>query len=238
MTSFTYKRRSQIEQVIQKLGTRLINAVRNDVTHEDIRTCFILPEHREQAVDIFNIWGLNGSNSFMFPTEADVGRASVHVSLRFNDSDTQFAMPNYCKSGMIADAPAESAKRVHSWVERRVKIGRQIGQAYDTFGAIADRCGSSKAVVFLMPCVIGLIEQIEEDDTAKALLDKLGKGGQPPLPALEPELRDAAETASKLFSRAMLADKSLEHATAKPVNLSLSGVGTVKNPWGTTQAFF
>jgi hypothetical protein len=238
MASFTNKRRYQIETVIDNLGRRLINVIRNEVTHDDIFRCFIKQEHREMVVQMHPLFGMQGSTVFTYQHEYKSGnRCSLSVSLSFSGDDTRFSVPNYCGEGFVEDAPEESVKRISEWVKRRIKIGREFGFAKDTFNAISDRCGSAKAVAFLMPSVIGLVAQIPDDPTVMKFRDALTRAGQPPLPMLTPEMREATEKAAHSFARALLLDSTSENASKIPVSLSVYGIPSVKNPWGTTQTF-
>lgn len=241
MSAFTPSRRYQIEQVIDRLAQRLVNNIKNTVTHDDIIKCFIKPEHRQMSVDMFDIFGATGSARFSYVhSYKGDNRATLQVAVAFGDKDTHFSIPNYASGGMVPDAPEDAVERINKWVQKRIAIGREFGFAKDTFMTIADRCASPKAVVFLMPSVLTLIANIpieNGDVKLKKFHDALTRTGQPPLPALTPALREATMAAAATFTRALLLDHKSETAVAHPVNLMLSSVPSIKNPWGTTQTF-
>lgn len=241
MSVFTTSRRYQIDSVISGLARRLVNSAKNEVTHDDVIQCFIKPEHRQMAVTMNDLFGLNGPTAFAF-AHAYKGPNSVGVQLavNFGPDDVRFSIPNYASNGVLPDAPEESLKRINNWVRRRIALGREFGQASDVFDLLCDKCVSARAVAFLMPTVAALVAQIPDDDGRLKVAkfhDTLTRTGQPPLPMLNPEIREAVELAQGSFARALLISSEAETTKTLPVNLTISSVPSVKNPWGTTQTF-
>lgn len=240
MSAFSNTRVQQVQEVMRRLGKRMVNSIKNDVTHDDILRCYVKPEHQEMARLTHSVFGVAGMAAFTYRIFSGDGEGNLSITLNFKQDDLPFSVPNYAgEHGILPDAPRDAIKRIEKWVARRMALGRELGQAWDTFTEVAARCSTPGAAVFLMPCIKGLFELDRNDDSSgfKNFKDRLSRGGMPALPAMSPELMESTDVASKTWARAMLLGFEHETDPSPAVSLVLSSVKSGRNPWGTTQTF-
>ena len=238
MTAFSRGRAHQIRTVISRLGSRIVNSHRSDMTSDELFELYTKEQDRPILTKVFDLVQL-GSDQRSWSHDYKVAKGTVNVTIYVDHSkgDKKWLVPKYAEKGPVEGANPEILAKFDKWVQKRIALGIECGMVTAVFEELNWRCASPAAVKFYMPAVIDCIDMIEDDQGARELREKLDTTKKvPPLPSLPPAMSEVLASVSATVARARLMDKKSEERISGKVRFSLGSPskGMGETPWGTS----
>jgi hypothetical protein len=220
---------------IKRLGRRIINAHRADMTPDELFEIYTKPQDREVLTRVFDLVQLDTSTrSWTHLYKVEKGSVKLSVYMDIAKGDTKWLTPKYAAQGPVEGADPEIVAKLDKWVRKRIELGVECAMIEAVFDELNWRCAGRAAVKFFMPSVLDLLDMIEDDQGARELREKLDTSKVPPLPLLPPEMRSVLPQVSATVARARLMDKKSEDSGPGRVRFAISSPskGLGETPWG------
>ena len=241
MAAFVPFRTNQIKQVIRRLGNRIINSHRTDVTADELFELYTKPQDHEVLTRVFDLVQLDTSISrIQHPFNVEGGAVTLQIYLDFTKIEKKWLVPRYSSKGMVAGAHmTEAGAKLTKWVAKRIALGRECALVEAVFDELNWRCNAA-GLKFFMPSVLDFLDMIEDDKRAAEQREKLSMARVPALPALPRAMIDVLPQIKATVARARLMDKKSEDVVYGKVRfaISASSKGLGETPWGTTLTIY
>ena len=241
MTAFNKNRAYQLKQIIRRLGNRIINSHRVEMTSDEMLLLYTKEEDREILTKVFTLVQMGSDQrSWSHTYGLENGTVQLTIWIDHTQGDKKWLVPRYAKQGMVEGAPPELKAKLDKWVKKRVALGLECAMVDAVFDELNWRC-SAPAMAFFMPAVSSLLDMIEDDAKASAQREKLDTSRVPLLPSLPLGMDEAVlDKVSATVARARLMDKKSEERADNKVRFSISqpSKGLGETPWGTSLSLF
>ena len=238
MPAFNKNRAFQLKQIIRRLGTRIINAHRVELTSDEMYELYTKEEDREILTKVFSLVQMSSDQrSWSHPYALDEkGTVNLNIWIDHVQGDKKWLVPRYAKQGPVEGANPELRAKLDRWVKKRIALGHECAMVDAVFDELNWRC-TAAAMAFYMPAIGSLLDMIEDDAKASAQREKLDTSRVPLLPSLPLGMDEAVlDKVSATVARARLMDKKSEDRPDSKVRFTISGPskGLGETPWGTT----
>ena len=238
MTAFNRNRSSQLKQIIRRLGNRIINAHRVEMTSDEMMELYTKEEDREILTKVFTLVAMSSDQrSWSHPYALDEkGTVNLNIVIDHVAGDKKWLVPRYAKQGPVDGANPELRAKLDKWVKKRVQLGLECAMVDAVFDELNWRC-SAAAMAFFMPAIGSLLDMVEDDPRAVAQREKLDTSRVPLLPSLPMGMDEATlDKVSATVARARLMDKKSEERAETKVRFTISqpSKGLGETPWGTS----
>jgi hypothetical protein len=208
MGCFSNRHRYTINEVIKKLGRRMLNINGLELTHKQFLDLFCTPDEVKilrQAEVIADVSGYNrnftGCFKHQIVTEL-TGGSELEIDFKLN-SVSRHNAPICPRNRVIRpDADPKTIEQITSWVTHAIGTGFAFSKTRALFGWFDSNCASKSTVRYYWPTIIALAS---EDNDTKDLGESL-LGVKPPrsAPSLPPEVRAACRETSGVIAAARL----------------------------------
>ena len=236
MPAFNRNRTAQIKQVIGRLGRRITNSHRVELTSDDMLEIYTKPQDREILTKVFSLVAMsNDQRNWSHAYHLEKGSVQLNIWVEHSKDDRKWLVPKYASDGPVEGANPEIVAKLDRWVKKRVQLGLECALVEAVFDELNWRC-SAAGLAFFMPSISSLLDMIEDDAKAAAQREKLATAKVPSLPQLPLGMDGVLEGVSATVARARLMDKKSEDRSIGGVRFTLSrfSKGLGETPWGTT----
>ena len=237
MPAFNKNRSFQLKQIIRRLGNRIINAHRVELTSDEMLELYTKEEDREILTKVFSLVQMSDTTrSWSHNYHLEKGTVQLNIWIDHTTGDKKWLVPRYAKQGPVDGASPELRAKLDRWVKKRIALGLECAMIDAVFDELNWRC-SAAAMAFFMPAIGSLLDMIEDDAKASAQREKLDTSRVPLLPSLPLGMDEAVlDKVSATVARGRLMDKKSEERADSKVRFTVSNPskGLGETPWGTS----
>jgi hypothetical protein len=239
MAAFQTKRAYQIHDVIRRLGQRIINSHRSDITADELFELYTKPGDREVLTRVFKIVQLDRSMSHIsHPVAVEGGSVTLGITIDFEKVQQKWLIPRYAKNGPVEGANPEILAKLNKWVAKRIALGIECALVRAVFDELNWRC-TAPGLKFFMPSILDILDMIEDSPQAAEQREKLSTAKVPSLPSLPLGMDGVLPQIRATVARGRLMDKKSEASPEGVVRFTVSQSSKgVETPWGTSLSFF
>ena len=241
MPAFNKNRAFQLKQIIRRLGARIINSHRVEMTSDEMMELYTKEEDREILTKVFTLVQMgNDQRSWSHTYALENGTVQLNIWIDHVQGDRKWLVPRYAKQGPVEGANPELRAKLDKWVKKRIQLGLECAMVDAVFDELNWRC-SAAAMAFFMPAVGALLDMVEDDPRAVAQREKLDTSRVPMLPSLPLGMDEIVlDKVSATVARGRLMDKAIENKPDGKVRFTVNNPskGLGETPWGTSLSLF